>query len=58
MISDRKVKEAKRKSRKALAPRAKKEARRRASEELSPERRMEIAREIEASEFRGKPPSI
>jgi hypothetical protein len=28
------------------------------TEELSPEQRVEIARQIEAKEFRGKPPSI
>jgi hypothetical protein len=27
-------------------------------EELSPERRVELAQQIEAKEFRGKPPSI
>jgi hypothetical protein len=28
------------------------------AEELSPERRQELARQIEAKRFRGKPPSI
>jgi hypothetical protein len=28
------------------------------TEELSPEQRIELARQIEAKEFRGKPPSI
>jgi hypothetical protein len=28
------------------------------SEELSPERRQELARQIEAKRYRGKPPSI
>jgi hypothetical protein len=29
-----------------------------APEELSPERRLELAQQIEAKRFRGKPPSI
>ena len=58
MTGDRKAEQAKREGRKEPASRAEKRTRRRASEEVSPERRAEIAREIEAREFRGKPPSI
>jgi hypothetical protein len=35
-----------------------KRSKRERAEELSPERRVELARRIEAKEFRGKPPSI
>jgi hypothetical protein len=35
-----------------------KRGRRVRTEELSPEQRVELARQIEAKEFRGKPPSI
>jgi hypothetical protein len=37
---------------------AAKETKRVRAEELSPERRLELMRQIEAKEFRGKPPSI
>lgn len=38
--------------------RARKKAKSTPEEELSPERRAELAQQIEAKRFRGKPPSI
>ena len=38
--------------------RARKKAKSAPEEELSPERRAELAQQIEAKRFRGKPPSI
>jgi hypothetical protein len=38
--------------------RARKKAKSTPEEEFSPERRLELARQIEAKRFRGKPPSI
>jgi hypothetical protein len=58
MSSNRKAEQTKREGRKEPASPVKRRARRGASEELSPERRAEIALEIKAREFRGKPPSI
>lgn len=58
MTSDRKARPAKQKSRKGPVLQAERAARRIRTEELGPERGVEIAREIEAKEFRGKPRSI
>jgi hypothetical protein len=42
----------------ALTPRRVKKTAKGTTEELSPERRQELARQIEAKRYRGKPPSI
>jgi hypothetical protein len=60
MSSNRRLKQGRAKDEKATRTLRStiKRARRAPTEELSPEQRVELARRIEAKEFRGKPPSI
>ena len=60
MSSNRQSKQGRAKDQKATRiPRpTNKRSKRARAEELSPEQRVELAQQIEAKEFRGKPPSI